>query len=64
MRAEIEALRETHGVDSSAELAMALEPEDTDEAWLSLSDWRTTERNLTLAQAALSFERAAEQVEA
>ena len=64
MCAEIEELRATHGVDSSAELALALEPDDAEEAWLSLSDWRTTERNLTLAQAALSFERAAEQVEA
>jgi predicted ArsR family transcriptional regulator len=62
MRAEIESFREKHDVDSSTELAMSLESGERDEAWEDLSDWRTTERNLSLAQAALSFDRAAERV--
>lgn len=62
MRTEIESLRERHGVDSSTELAMTLDSGECDEAWMDLSDWQTTEQNLSLAQAALSFEQVAEQI--
>jgi hypothetical protein len=64
MRREIESFREKHDVDSSTELAMTLESGERDTAWQDLSDWQTTEQNLSLAQAALSFERAAERIKA
>lgn len=63
VRAEIERYREHHGVDSPEELAALLDPGTADDAWRDLSEWRTAERNLALAQAAVSFGRAADRVE-
>lgn len=63
VRSEIREYRERHGVDSPEELAAALDPGEADDAWRDLSEWRTAERNLALAQAAVSFGRAADRVE-
>lgn len=63
VRAEIREYRERYGVDSPEELAAVLDPGDPDDAWRDLSEWRTAERNLALAQAAVSFGRAADRVE-
>lgn len=64
MRGDIETFRERYGVEDAEELAIQLEPGDTDEAWMDLSEWQTKERHLALARAALSFGRAADRIEA
>lgn len=64
LREECRGYRERFGVDSPEELAVTVEPGTADERWAALSSWRTTERNLALAQAALSFDRARDRVEA
>lgn len=64
LRDELSAYRERFDADSAAELAATLDPGGADEPWSELSAWRTTERNLALVQAALSFDRAADRVEA
>lgn len=63
-RNDIESFREKHGTDSAEQLAARLEPGAADEAWMDLSEWRTKERHLALAQAAISFDRAADRIEA
>lgn len=64
LRGEVEAYREQHGVDTPEALAAGLPAGDADAAWQDLSEWRTAERDLAFAQAALSFDRAADRVEA
>lgn len=62
MREEVQAYRRAHDVDSPEALAATLDP--ADDAWADLAAWRSTERNLALAQAALSVDRATDRVEA
>jgi DNA-binding MarR family transcriptional regulator len=56
MKAQIQAWREEHGVDSPEEFAreLAVDDADTDHGAL-LTEWQTTRRNLALAQAALAI---------
>lgn len=63
LREKVLEYRSAHGVDTAEELAVSLDPGDPDEAWHDLAEWRTVERNLALAQAALAVERAAERLE-
>lgn len=60
MREEVLDYRRAHGVDTAEELAVSLSSGDPDGAWHALSEWRTVERNLAIAQAALAVERAVE----
>lgn len=62
MREEVQSYREAHDIGSPDALAATLDP--ADDAWAELATWRTTERNLVLAQAALSVARATDRVEA
>jgi len=64
IRRDIETFRDRYGVEDAGELAVRLEPGDATEAWVDLSEWQTKERHLALAQAALSFGRAADRIEA
>lgn len=52
--------RDEAGVESPAALAETLDP--ADDGWGLLAGWRTTERNLAVARAALAHERAADAV--
>lgn len=63
IRDDIDTFRRRHGVDSAEELSVRLEP-GADEGWIDLSEWRTKERRLALVQVAISFDRAADSVEA
>lgn len=57
----VQEYRETAGVESPSALAQELVPGDED-GWGLLARWRTTERNLAVARAALAHERATDAV--
>jgi len=60
---EIEGYRTKYGVDTPEDLLVELEPGDSRQEWLDLSDWETTERNLAIAKAAVRFEEASDLVD-
>ena len=60
---EISGYREKYGVETPEDLLVELSPEDGREAWLDLSEWETTERNLAIAKAAVRFEEASDLVD-
>jgi len=60
---EISQYREKYDVESPDDLLVKLEPQDERKAWLDLSDWQTTERNLAIAKAAVRFEEASDLVD-
>jgi len=56
MKAQIQAWREEHDVDSPEEFARGLTVDDADsDHGALLTEWQTTRRNLALAQAALAI---------
>lgn len=57
----VRGYREEAGAESPGALAETLDPGDED-GWGLLARWRTTERNLAVARAALAHERAADAV--
>jgi len=61
MKREVRDYEEAYGVLSPEELARDLEPDDPD-GWEDLSDWKTTRRNLAIAQAALAFDEASHEL--
>lgn len=63
MKAEIRDYEEQYDVLSPEELARELGP-DNSEAWTDLTDWKTTRRNLAIAQAALAYDEASHQLTA
>lgn len=61
MKTEIRDFEERYDVISPEELARELDPDDT-EGWDALTDWRTTRQNLAIAQAALAYDEASDQL--
>lgn len=57
MKAEIRSYEEHYDVLSPEELARELDTDDAD-GWQDLTDWKTTRRNLAIAQAALAYDEA------
>ncbi|WP_338737848.1 winged helix-turn-helix domain-containing protein [Haloplanus salilacus] len=56
MKAQIQEWREEYGVDSPEEFARELDVDDVDSDYGALlTEWQTTRRNLTLAQATLAI---------
>jgi DNA-binding transcriptional ArsR family regulator len=63
MKAEIRAYEEQYDVLSPEELARQLPNEATDE-WSDVTEWKTTRQNLAVAQAALAYDEASDQLTA
>lgn len=63
MKAEIRDYEEQYDALSPEELARELGPDDS-EAWTDLTAWKTTRRNLAIAQAALAYDEASHQLTA
>lgn len=61
MKAEIRDYEEQYDALSPEELARQLPPEATAE-WEDVTGWKTTRRNLAIAQAALAYDEASEQL--
>lgn len=57
MKADVREYESTYDVLSPAELARDLDAEDS-EGWDDLTDWKTTRRNLAIAQATMAYEEA------
>lgn len=51
MKAELQEFRDTFDVEGPEELAIKLDAED--DGWADVERWRSTRRNLAIAQAAL-----------
>lgn len=62
MKQELQDLRESFDAESPEELAVRLDADDG--AWAEVSRWRTTRKNLAIAQAALTYDEAHRLVEA
>ena len=59
MRAEIDAYRREHGVESPEDLAIADEPADgSADPWGDVSEWLTTREQLAISRTALAYKRA------
>lgn len=56
MRRRIRELEDEYDAVSPDDLASTID--DTESPWEAVSEWRTTERNLHIAQAALNYKRA------
>ena len=56
MKAQLQEYRDTYGVEGPEELAVELD--DGDDGWADIGRWRTTRRNLSIAQAALQVDEA------
>lgn len=54
LKQTVQDIRTRHGVESPAELAQRLDPDDTD-GWEDHTTWQTAQKNLYLAKAAISF---------
>ena len=63
MKTAIHEYEDTHDAISSEELARRLSGADS-EGWADVASWRTTRRNLAVAQAALAYDEASEQLTA
>lgn len=61
MKASIRDFEATYDALSPEELARQLPPEATDE-WEDVTEWKTTRQNLAIAQAALAYDEASEQL--
>lgn len=57
LKRSVADIRERHGVESPAELAQQLDPDDHD-GWEDHTTWQTAQKNLYLAKAAISFQDA------
>jgi DNA-binding transcriptional ArsR family regulator len=62
LKEELQGYRETYETDSPEELARRLGPDE--EGWRDISRWRSTQKDLAIAQAALSYDEAYRLVEA
>lgn len=62
MKQQLQQYRDEYGVETPEELARQLDADEP--GWLDLGEWRTTRRNLAIAQAALSFDEAYRLIEA
>lgn len=62
MKRELADIRARHDAESPEELAVALDADD--DAWSDVTRWRTTRKNLAIAQAALTYDEAHRLVEA
>jgi len=58
MKRQIATYREEYDAISPEDLATSLAADASDGAWEAVAEWRTTERNLHIAQAAINFGRA------
>ena len=54
LKQTVNEIRTTYGVESPAELAQELDPDDQD-GWDDHTTWQTAQKNLYLAKAAISF---------
>lgn len=63
MKAELDGYTDRYDAVSPEELARQLSSDDT-EGWEDLTAWRTTRRNLAIAQAALAYDEASEHLTA
>lgn len=63
MKARIREFEDTYDAISPEELARQLSGDDT-EGWEDLTAWKTTRRNLAVAQAALAYSEASDQLAA
>jgi DNA-binding transcriptional ArsR family regulator len=63
MKAEVREFETTYDVVSPEELARNLSGEDTED-WEDVTAWKTIRRNLAVAQAALAYDEASEQLTA
>lgn len=63
MKAEIREYEREYDAVSPEELARDLDADDP-EGWEDLSEWRTTRRNLAVAQAALAYDEASQRLTA
>jgi len=63
MKRELREYEDRYNAVSPEELARELSSEDA-EGWADLSAWRTTRRNLAVAQAALAYDEASEHLTA
>ena len=63
MKAEIRDYEDRHDALSPEELARQL-PNDANEEWEDVTAWKTTRQNLAVAQAALAYDEASEQLTA
>jgi predicted transcriptional regulator len=63
MNDDISEYRDRYGVEKPEDLLVQLGPDDGREAWVDLSEWETTEKNLAIAKAAVRFEEASNLVE-
>lgn len=62
MRRELQNYRQEYNCESPNNLLANLEPDDDRNVWMDVSEWRTTERNLDIAQAAINFKQATEKI--
>jgi len=58
MKRQITTYREEYDAVSPEDLATSLAADASDSAWEAVAEWRTIERNLHIAQAAINFGRA------
>lgn len=61
LKGTVNEIRTKHGVESPAELAQQLDPDDH-EGWDDHTTWQTAQKNLYLAKAAISFNDACKEV--
>lgn len=61
LKQTVSDIRAKHGVESPAELAQQLDPDDHD-GWEDHTTWQTAQKNLYLAKAAISFHDASKVV--
>lgn len=62
LKEKLQEYRETYDVESPEELAIRLD--SNEEGWGDISRWRSTQKDLAIAQAALSYDKAYRLVEA
>jgi hypothetical protein len=59
MKADIHEYEQRHDAVSPEELARQL-PTDASDEWQTVSEWKTTQQNLAVAQAALAYDEASD----
>jgi DNA-binding transcriptional ArsR family regulator len=57
MRAKIHDYREEYGCEEPEDLVVGMDEGEGSEVWNTVSDWKTTRRNLAVAKTALAFKQ-------
>ena len=57
MTSEIREYREEYGCEEPEDLVVGMDKGEGSEVWNTVSDWKTTRRNLAVAKTALAFKQ-------